>query len=165
MSLGTLPGAENRLTELHLQFEYDLSKEVVHMWWTDLSGTGYVGKALKSIRPIGKEGEKILVETKWRIMGMTVTLVEKLTLHSKDHWTWEPHLFGIYITDEFRIAPEADGKTLLTIDSTISPQGVKGRLMHFLLGRKLERMMTSEWESASGAFAEEVAARGHATAK
>lgn len=149
--------------ELHLQFEYKLPKKLVRDWWTDLSGTGYVGKALKSIRPIGKEGEKILVETEWRIMGMTMTLVEKLTLHSDDHWTWEPHLLGIYITDEFRLAGDASGKTRLTIDSIISPQGMKGRLMYFLLGRKLDRMMINEWESASVALVEEIAAKQHAT--
>jgi hypothetical protein len=113
-------------------------------------------KALKSIKPIGREDEKILVETKWRIMGVSMTLVERLTLHSEDHWTWEPHLLGIDITDEFRLAAGANGKTRLTIDSIISPRGMKGRLMHFLLGRKLDSMMVNEWESADKAFVEEL---------
>jgi hypothetical protein len=147
------------LKELHLRFEYERPKKLVHDWWTDLSGTGYVGRALKSVRPIGKEGEKLLVETKWRMMGMTMTLVEKLTLLSEDQWTWEPHLFGIFITDEFGLA-EADGKTTLKIDSTIAPRGMKGKLMRFLLGRKLDRMMMDEWESASRAFLDETATRG-----
>jgi len=148
--------------ELHLQFEYELPRKLVYDWWTDLSGTGYVGKALKSVKRIGKEGEKILVETKWRIMGMTVTLVEKLTLHSEDRWTWEPHLMGIYITDEFRLAVDANGKTCLTIDSIISPRGMKGELLYFLLGRKLDTMMVSEWESASRAFVDEITAKSQA---
>jgi len=118
-----------------------------------------VGKALKSVRPIGKVDEKILVETKWRIMGMTMTLVEKLTLHSEHHWTWEPHLLGIYIADEFRLVEYAQGKTRLTIDSAISPKGMKGKLMHSLMGRKLKNMMIGEWESASRALLEEMAAR------
>lgn len=157
-AVGDRPGQRDlsRTRKLHLEFEYDLPAESVHAWWTDLSGTGYVGKALKSIRPVGRDGEKILVETKWRIMGMPVTLVEKFTLHSKDHWTWEPHLLGIHMTDEFRVAKDADGKARLTIDSTISPRGMKGRVMGFLLGRRLERMMKSEWESASEAFVEEI---------
>lgn len=150
------------MTELHLQFEYALPRKVVHDWWTDLSGTGYVGRALKSVRPVGKEGEKILVETRWKIMGMTMTLVEKLTLHSEDYWTWEPYLLGIHITDEFRLAAGSAGKTLLMIDSTISPRGMKGKLMHFLLGGKLDRMMICEWESASNAFVEEIATKRHA---
>ncbi len=131
----------------------------MHDWWTDLSGTGYVGRALKSIKPIGEEGNKILVETKWRIMGMTMTLVERLALHSGDYWTWEPHLMGIYITDEFRLTEDSDGKTSLTIDSTISTRGMKGKLMYFLLGRRLDKMMVAEWESANRAFVEETAAK------
>jgi hypothetical protein len=148
------------LKELHLRFEYERPKKLVYDWWTDLSGTGYVGRALKSARPIGKEGEKLLVETKWTMMGMTITLVEKLTLRSEDHWTWEPHLFGIYITDEFRLAEEADGRTTLKIDSTSVPLGMKGKVMHFMLGRNLDKMMVEEWESASRAFLEETATHG-----
>ncbi len=144
------------MPELQLRFEYDLPPKVVHDWWTDLSGKGYIGKALKSARPIGSDGAATLVETKWRLMGMTVTLIERLTLHSDDHWTWEPNLMGIYITDEFRLEKIATGKTQLAIDSNISPRGMKGKLMHLLLGAKLDRMMTDEWESASRAFIEEV---------
>lgn len=144
--------------ELHLRFEFERPKKLVHDWWTDLSGTGYVGRALKSVKPIGNEGGKILVETRWRIMGMTMTLVEKLALHSEDYWTWEPHLMGIYITDEFRLAEGAEGKTRLTIDSTIATRGMRGKVMFFLLGRKLDTMMVAEWESASRAFVEETAA-------
>jgi len=156
----TKPRREDRLAskELHLRFDYERPKKLVHEWWTDLSGTGYVGRALKSIRLIGKDGDKILVETKWRIMGTTMTLVEKLTLHSENHWTWEPHLMGIYITDEFRVTVEADGKTRLTIDSTISTRGMKGKVMYLMLGRRLNKMMVAEWESASRAFMEETAA-------
>ncbi len=73
------------MPELHLSFEYDLPKKVIYDWWTDLSGTGYVGKSLKSLKPVGREGEKILVETKWKIIGMTMTLLERLSLHSEDH--------------------------------------------------------------------------------
>ncbi len=144
------------MPELHLEFEYNLPNIVVHEWWTDLSGTGYVGKALKSTRPAGKEEEKILVETKWRIMGMTMTLLERLSIHSQDHWTWEPHLLGIYITDEFRLSQTTAGRVRLTIDSTITPRGIKGKIAYFLLGRKLDRMMTEEWESASKALVVEV---------
>ncbi len=146
------------MRELHLEFEYNLPNKVVHKWWTDLSGTGYVGKALKSVTPVGKEGEKILVETKWRIMGMTMTLLERLSIHSQDHWTWQPHLLGIYITDEFRLTQTASGRVRLTIDSTITPRGMKGKMAYFLLGRKLDRMMIEEWESASKALVAEVSA-------
>jgi hypothetical protein len=145
--------------ELLIQFVYGRPKRLVYDWWTDLSGTGYVGKALKSVRPVGKDGEKTLVETKWKILGMKMTLVEKLTMYSEDHWTWEPHLLGIYITDEFRLAASETGKTRMTIDSVILPRGMKGKLMLLLLERKLDRMMRSEWESASVAFVEESAAK------
>jgi hypothetical protein len=37
-----------------------------------------VGKALKSLRAVGKEGEKILVETQWKIMEMTIKLLVAL---------------------------------------------------------------------------------------
>lgn len=144
------------MPELHLEFEYNLPMKVVHDWWTDLSGTGYVGKALKSIRSVGKEGEKILVETRWRIMGMTMTLLERLSIHSEDHWIWEPRLLGIYIIDEFRLTETGEGRVRLTIDSKTTPRGMKGKIMHLFLGRKLDRMMIEEWESASRSLVEEV---------
>jgi len=81
--------------------------------------------ALKSIKPIGKEGEKILVKTSWRIMGMTKTLLERLTLISEDHWVWQPTIFGIEITDDFRLV-SVGGKTILTIDSDIRPKRLRG---------------------------------------
>ncbi len=52
------------MSVLHLNFEYNLPKKAVYDWWADLSGTGYVGKALKSIKPVGEEGGKTWVETK-----------------------------------------------------------------------------------------------------
>ncbi len=143
------------MPELHLSFEYDLPKKVIYDWWTDLSGTGYVGKSLKSLKPVGREGEKILVETKWKIIGMTMTLLERLSLHSKDHWTWEPELLGIQIVDEFTLTEIGEGRVQLTIDSRITPRGMKGKLMHLLLGRKLDKMMIEEWESASKALISE----------
>ena len=66
---------------LHLRFEYELPQKAVYEWF-DLSGTGYVGMALKSIKPIGKEGEKILVKTRWRIIGVTKTLLERTSAKS-----------------------------------------------------------------------------------
>ncbi len=143
------------MPELHLSFEYDLPKKVIYDWWTDLSGTGYVGKSLKSLKPVGREGEKILVETKWKIIGMTMTLLERLSLHSEDHWTWEPELLGIQIVDEFTLTEMGEGRVQLTIDSRITPRGMKGKLMHLLLGRKLDKMMIEEWESASKALVSE----------
>ena len=145
--------------ELHIRFEYDLPKEVVRAWWTDLTGKGYVGKRLKSIKPIGKEEDKTRVETKWSIMGMTMTLVEKLTLTSDYRWTWEPHLLGIHIRDDFRVDEATDGKTRLSIDSTIVPKGMRGKLMHLLVGGKLNEMMVDEWQSTSKAFLDENTAR------
>ncbi len=144
------------MPELHLSFEYDLPKKVIHDWWTDLSGTGYVGKSLKSLKPVGREEEKILVETKWKMLGMTLTLLEKLSLHSDEHWTWEPELFGIQIVDDFTLTEMGEGRVRLTIDSRITPRGMKGKLMHFLLGWKLDKMMIEEWQSASKALVSEV---------
>lgn len=66
--------------KLELHYDYELRMTVIHDWWTDLSGTGYVGVNLKSLRPVGKEGEKTLVETKMEDEGdMNMTLVEKLS--------------------------------------------------------------------------------------
>jgi len=70
------------LHALHLRFEYDLPQKAVYEWWTDLSGTGYAGMAWKSIKPIGKEGAKILVKTRWRIIGVTKTLLERTSAKS-----------------------------------------------------------------------------------
>jgi len=143
------------LSEIHLHFEYDLPKTAVYDWWTDLSGTGYVGKALKSIKPVGKDGEKILVETRWIIMGVTKKLLERLTLVSQDHWIWQPTIFGIEITDDFRLESEGT-KTILRIDSKTRPKGIKGKLAQMILGGMLERMMVNEWSSASEALASEI---------
>jgi len=127
----------------------------VHHWWTDLSGVGYVGRALKSVRPIGREGEVTLVETKWKIMGTMKRLVEKLTLDSENHWVWQPTIFGIEITDDFQLTSR-NGKTVLTIDSTAKPRGTKGRLAQLMLGLMLDRMMLNEWKSASEAMSSEL---------
>jgi len=150
------------LSHLHLEFEYELPLDAVYEWWTDLSGIGYVGKSLKALKPIGKEGNAILVETKWRIMGMTRTLVEKLTLESQEHWTWQPAIFGIEITDDFRLVAR-NRKTVLTIDSEIKPKGVKGWLTHMMVGSMLERMMADEWKSASEALVSELRPRSYLT--
>jgi len=66
---------------------------------------------------------------------------------------------GIYIADEFRLLEHAQVKTRLTIGSTISPKGMKVGLMHGLMGRQLKNTMMAEWESASKALLEEMAAR------
>ncbi len=147
------------MSVLHLNFEYNLPKKEVYDWWTDLSGTGYVGRALKSIRPIGREGEKTLVETKWKIMGMTKRLVERLTLISEDHWIWQPTIFGIEITDEFRLSTRNE-TTVLTIESTSIPKGIKGQLANLMLGPMLDNMMVDEWKSASDILVRELTAPG-----
>lgn len=138
-----------------LQFEYDYPIKVVYDWWTDLSGVGYVGKALKSIKPIGRDGEKILVETKWRIMGRAMTLSEKLSLFPEDHWVWEPHILGIDIIDDFTLKRDNE-KTVLTIRSKIYPRGFRGRIMNLIMGRMLKKMMIDEWKAASNAMLHEI---------
>lgn len=45
-------------TPMRLEFIYDFPPKAVHDWWTDLSGTGYVGVALKAVRPFGEDGGK-----------------------------------------------------------------------------------------------------------
>ncbi len=130
--------------------------KVIHDWWTDLSGTGYVGVRLKSLRPVGKEGGKTLVETRWKMMGMNMTLVEKLSLISDDHWIWEPRIMGIEVIDVFRLRGIEDGKVRLTIESTMKPAGMKGKVMQLMMGRILDKIMVNEWNSANKAFKEEV---------
>jgi uncharacterized membrane protein len=145
------------LPTIDLNFEYNLPKRAVYEWWTDLSGVGYVGKALKSLRVVGKEGEKIVVETQWKIMGMTIKILERFTIHSDEHWIWEPSLFGIDIKDEFRLETKSGEKTILRIHSDISPRGMKGKLSYLMLGWKLDRMMIEEWRAASQALISELA--------
>jgi hypothetical protein len=142
---------------LRLQFEYDLPAMLVHDWWTDLSGKGYVGKALRAIRPIREDNGALQVETEWRVLGMTMTLVEKFTLISAEHWIWQPTIFGIAITDDFELSTR-NGKTVLTIQSMAEPRGMKGWLAHLLLGPVLDRMMVDEWKSASEALVSETKA-------
>jgi hypothetical protein len=144
-----------RLSEIHLRFEYGLPKRAVYDWWTDLSGTGYVGNALKSIKAVGRDGDKILVETRWVIMGRTKKLLERLTPISEDHWVWQPTIFGIEIMDDFRLQSRG-GKTVLTIDSKATPRGMKGKLAQMVFGGMLDRMMVDEWKSASEALVSEM---------
>jgi hypothetical protein len=145
------------MSTLSLQYDYEFPKRVVYDWWTDLSGKGYVGKALRSIKPFGTEDGMILVETKWKMMmGMTKTLIERLTLIAEDHWIWQPTIFGIEITDDFRLESQ-DGGTILKIESVMRPKGIKGRLASIMFGSMLEHMMVNEWNSASDALALEVA--------
>lgn len=147
------------MSHLHLEFESLFPPKAVHDWWTDLSGVGYVGRALLALRPTGNESEAILVETRWKMMGMTKTLVERLTLVSEDHWTWRPTIFGIEITDDFRLSVRG-GRTVLSIDSTARARGAKGRLTQTILGPVLDRMMMNEWDSANEAMKLDLMKRG-----
>ncbi len=149
------------MPRLELHYDYELPTKVIHDWWTDLSGVGYVGVNLKSLRPVGKEAEKTLVETKWKMMGMNMTLVEKLSLISEDRWVWEPRMMGIEIVDHFRLREVEGGKVRLTIESTMNSAGMKGKLMQRILGRTLEKIMINEWNSADKAFREEVRLAKH----
>ncbi|MBI2127163.1 MAG: hypothetical protein HYU02_07625 [Thaumarchaeota archaeon] len=142
------------MTYIELEFEYDSSMQTVFDWWTDLSSKGYVGKSLKSIEPVGKEGEKVLVRTKWVVMGFTMHLNEKLTLDPPNHWVWEPHIMGIDIIDDFRLEHKGE-KLVLHIHSESKPRGMKGRLASLMLGWLLDRMMVNEWVSADQALRKE----------
>ncbi|MCS4538735.1 MAG: hypothetical protein HYY67_07760 [Thaumarchaeota archaeon] len=138
-----------------LIFEYDYDIKTVYDWWTDLSGKGYVGESLKSIEPVGREGEKILVRTRWVIMGMTMILTEKLTLDPPHHWVWEPHMMGIRITDDFRLE-EKGNKAILHIKYHLEAKGIKANITKLMFGWFIKRMMVSEWISADKAFKEEM---------
>ncbi len=94
-----------------------------------------------------------------KIMHMTKRLVERPTLISEDHWIWQPTIFGIEITDDFRLNLR-NGRTILTIDSTSVPKGTKGKLAHWMLGSMLDRMMVNEWKSASDALVRELTTPG-----
>ncbi len=140
-----------------LHFEYNLAKKAVYDWWTDLSPKGYVGKALQSIKIIGREDGKILVETRWKVMGREHTMQEKLSLISEDHWIWEPHMgFGIQINDDFTLNTLEDGRVQLRIHSEQHSTGLEGKLLHFLMGRALRRSMRQEWEAANQALLREL---------
>jgi hypothetical protein len=143
------------LSRIELRFEYDAPPKRVFDWWTDLSGVGYVGKRLRSIKVIGKEGDKILVETKWNMMGMTKTMIERFSVRSPTHWVWEPRLFGISIVDDFELTESKNGKTMLVITSEAKALGPKGMVAQMMLGRYLDRIMVEEWESAYQAFKRE----------
>ena len=115
-----------------------------------------MGKSLKSIHPIGKEDNKILVETKWKVMGLNMKLIERFTPETASHWIWEPHIMGIHITDDFRLE-EKGGRTILRIVSEFEPRGVKGKLSAMMFGRYFRKMMRDEWYSADDALRRELA--------
>ncbi len=139
-----------RMVELH--FDYEFPKKAVYDWWTDLSGRGYIGRALKSLKPIGREGEKILVETRWSMMGLPIALCERLSLLKKDHWIWEPEIFGIHITDDFTLHELGNHVNRLRIRSEFKPKGLKGWIANIAIGWALKRMMVKEWKAADAAF-------------
>ena len=142
------------MPDVALTFDYDFPSKMVYDWWTDLSGKGYIGKSLKSIRQIGKENRKIRVETRWKVMGLTIKMIESLTMDSTKHWIWEPHMMGIHIVDDFKL-DDIDGKSRLHIKSEFHPVGIKGKLARMMFGRYLRRLMTEEWISADRAFRDE----------
>lgn len=143
---------------LDFQFEYQLPMKAVYAWWTDLSGKGFVGDSLKSLKPVGKEGEKILVETKWKMMGKETTMVEKLSLLSEDHWIWEPaEMMGIRVTDDFTLHELPGGGTQLKIRSEWIPKGLKGKFVNFAMGRMIARSFAKEWQAAHDACVQETA--------
>ena len=147
------------MPDVDLTFDYDLPLKTVYDWWTDLSGVGYVGKSLKSIRQIGKnEKGEILVETKWRVMGMNMKMIEQLTLDSTNHWVWKPHMIGIYVTDNFRLGENGSGSRL-HITSEFHPRGMMGKVANSMFGGYLRRLMTDEWLSADRAFRKEVGSK------
>ncbi len=63
---------------------------------------------------------------------------------------------GIEIVDDFRLREIEDGKVRLTIESTMKPAGMKGKVMQLMMGRILDKIMVNEWNSADKAFKEEV---------
>ena len=141
---------------LYLQFNYESPKKTIYDWWTDLSGKGFVGDTMKSLKPAGKEGEKILVETQWKMMGMERTMVEKLSLLSDDHWIWEPaQMLGIQVTDDFTLHELPGGGTQLEIRSEWIPKGLKGKFINFALGRMIARSFVKEWQAANDACVKE----------
>jgi hypothetical protein len=139
------------MPDVVLTFDYDLPSRTVNVWWTDLSGKGYIGKSLKSLREVGKERNKVLVETKWKVMGFNMKMIETLTLDSPNHWIWEPHMMGIQIVDDFHLE-ENDGRSTLHINSEFHPKGMKGKLVRMMFGRYLRKLMVEEWEAADKAF-------------
>lgn len=144
-----------KMDDVDLSFVYSHGAEAVYGWWTDLSGEGYVGKSLKSVEPMGKDGEKILVKTKWRIMKFNMVLRERLTLDPPAHWIWEPHMMGIDITDDFRLELKGE-QVVLRIRSYMKPKGMRGKTVQLMLGWYLKKMMIDEWKSADQAFRREV---------
>ncbi len=84
-------------------------------------------------------------------MGVPITLCEKLSLINEEHWIWEPHMFGIRITDDFMLLES--GKVIqLRIHSEFKPKGLNGKTANFAIGWALKRMMMKEWKAASVAF-------------
>ncbi len=143
---------------LNYQFEYKLPKKAVYDWWTDLSGQGFVGDSMKSLKPVGKEGEKTLVETKWKLMGVERTMVEKLSVLSEDHWIWEPaEMMGIHVTDDFSLHELQGGGTQLNIHSEVTSKGLKGKFVNLVMGRMFARSFRKEWEASHDACLKETA--------
>ncbi len=147
------------MPDVDLTYEYKLPGRQVYDWWTDVSGKGYVGKSLKEISLSGKEHGtgKSLVNTRWKIMGMNMKMMEKLTLEPPNHWIWEPHMMGIQIDDDFHLIEDNGKRVTLHIVSNMHPKGTMGKMAYLIIGWYLRRLMRNEWDAADRAFREEIA--------
>lgn len=143
------------MSRIRLEFQYAAPPDRVFQWWTDLSGVGYVGRKLRSLTVVGKEGDRTLVRTKWKMMGMTKTIIERFSVLSPMRWRWEPRLFGIAIVDDFELTESSNGRTTLAIVSEAKENSLMGRVAQIIMGRYLKRVMVEEWESADDAFRSE----------
>jgi hypothetical protein len=89
------------------------------------------------------------VLTHWRgPLGLTVKLRETLGTSDPDSWTADVREMGLRIHDEFRTSPTEEG-THLTIQSTIVPASVWGRILRPLVIPSILRSMDTTWRDAA----------------
>ena len=68
---------------------------------------------------------------------MKKVITERLTLVSDERWIWGPMMFGLAITDDFRLSTK-EGKTVLTILSVWEAGWLRGKMARLMLGSFLE---------------------------
>ena len=128
-------------------------RDAVRRWWTDLPDV-YVATDPREqphrIVTVRRDGAVRDLMTYWRgPFGRTIEVPERLTLQADGNFRFDIELpGGAYQRDEFRLVDE-DGGTRVSIEVTIRPRALPGRLTAPLWRAFARRNYPRAWRSAA----------------
>ncbi len=137
---------------LGLAFDIRRPPEAVRRWWLELPDDYSASDPKEQphrIQVLRREADRMEVLTYWRgPLGLTMKLRETLGISDPNGWTADLSEMGLHIHDEFRTSPTEEG-THLTIQSTIMPASVWGRILRPLVIRTILKSMDTTWNDAA----------------